>query len=164
MLEALESLKQRRSIRAYTDQPVAREVVEDIVDFARLAATANNEQPWEFVAVTDKATLARLPELMGHAQFIATSAVTILVFCRDYQYYVEDGSAASEHVLLAAHAYGLGACWVAGEKQPYAEPIRQLVGVPEGHRLLSIIPIGYPNEKVTIDKRPLSAVLHWNKF
>ena len=131
MNEVLEFLKKRRSIRAYTEQPVAREVLEDIVDFGRLAATAMNDQPWEFVIVTDKAILRRLPEMTGHAQFIATAAACILVISKPTGHYLEDGSAASEHILLAAHAHGLGACWVAGEKEAYADAIRQLAGAPE---------------------------------
>jgi nitroreductase len=164
MNQALEMLKERRSIRAYSSQPVAREVLEDIVDFGRQAATAMNEQPWEFVVVTDKAMLKRLPELTGHAQFIATAAACILVICKPTGHYLEDGSAASEHILLAAHAHGLGACWVAGEKEGYADSIRQLVGAPEGTRLICLIPVGYPAETVAMEKRSLKEVLHWEKF
>jgi nitroreductase len=164
MNQALELLKERRSIRAYTSQPVAREVLEDIVDFGRLAATCQNEQPWEFVVVTDKAMLSRLPELTGHAQFIATAAACILVICQPTVHFVEDGSAASEHILLAAHAHGLGACWVAGEKEGYADSIRALVGAPEGYKLLCLIPLGYPAETPAIEKRALQEVLHWEKY
>jgi nitroreductase len=164
MNQALEMLKERRSIRAYTSQPVAREVLEDIVDFGRLAATTMNEQPWEFVVMTDKAMLRRLPELTGHAQFIATAAACILVICKPTGHFLEDGSAASEHILLAAHAPGLGACWVAGEKEGYADRIRELIGAPEGYRLICLIPVGYPAETVTMEKRSLKEVLHWEKF
>jgi len=87
------------------------------VDFGRLAATTMNEQPWEFVVMTDKAMLRRLPELTGHAQFIATAAACILVICKPTGHFLEDGSAASEHILLAAHAHGLGACWVAAKRK-----------------------------------------------
>jgi nitroreductase len=164
MNKGLELLKERRSIRAYTNQPVGREVLEDIVDFARLAATAMNEQPWEFVVATDKAMLQRLPELTGHAQFIASAAACILVICKPTGHYLEDGSAASEHILLAAHAHGLGACWVAGEKEGYAEAIRKLVGAPEGYRLICLIPVGFPAESPAIEKRSLQEVLHWEKY
>jgi nitroreductase len=164
MNEVLEFLKKRRSIRAYTEQPVAREVLEDIVDFGRLAATAMNDQPWEFVIVTDKAILRRLPEMTGHAQFIATAAACILVISKPTGHYLEDGSAASEHILLAAHAHGLGACWVAGEKEAYADAIRQLAGAPEGYRLICLIPVGYPAESPEMEKRSLQDVLHWETY
>jgi nitroreductase len=164
MNEMLEFLKKRRSIRAYTEQPVAREVLEDIVDFGRLAATAMNDQPWEFVIVTDKAVLRRLPEMTGHAQFIATAAACILVISKPTCHYLEDASAASEHILLAAHAHGLGACWVAGEKEAYADAIRQLAGAPEGYRLICLIPVGYPAESPEMEKRSLQDVLHWETY
>jgi nitroreductase len=164
MNEVLEFLKKRRSSRAYTEQPVAREVLEDIVDFGRLAATAMNDQPWEFVIVTDKAILRRLPEMTGHAQFIATAAACILVISKPTGHYLEDGSAASEHILLAAHAHGLGACWVAGEKEAYADAIRQLAGAPEGYRLICLIPVGYPAESPEMEKRSLQDVLHWETY
>jgi nitroreductase len=164
MNEALEILKKRRSIRAYTDQPVSREILEDIVDFGRLAATAMNDQPWEFVIVTDKAMLKQLPKLTGHAEFIASSAACILVISKPTDHYLEDTSAASEHILLAAHLYGLGACWVAGEKEGYADSIRQLAGAPDGYRLICLIPMGYPAESPEIEKRSLQDVLHWEKY
>ncbi|MGA2673377.1 MAG: nitroreductase family protein [Terracidiphilus sp.] len=164
MSKELELLKERRSVRAYTSQPVEREILEDIVDFARLAATAMNEQPWEFIVVTDKATLRKLPELTGHAQFIASAAACILVLCKPTGHYLEDGSAASEHILLAAHAHGLGACWVAGEKEGYADSIRALVGAPDEYRLICLIPVGYPAESPVIEKRTLHDVLHWERY
>jgi nitroreductase len=87
-----------------------------------------------------------------------------LVICKPTAHYVEDGSTASEHILLAAQAYGLGACWVAGEKEGYADSIRQLVGAPEGYRLICLIPLGYPAESPTIEKRSLTDVLHWETY
>jgi nitroreductase len=164
MIEALELLKQRRSIRAYTDQPVAREVLEDIVDFGRLAATAMNDQPWEFVVITDKAKLSRLPEFTGHAEFMATAAACILVIAKPASHYLEDTCAASEHILLAAHLHGLGACWVAAEKEGYADAIRQFIGAPDDHRLICLIPVGYPAESPVMEKRSLQDVLHWEKY
>jgi nitroreductase len=164
MNEALELLKQRRSIRAYTDQPVAREVLEDIVDFGRLAATAMNDQPWEFVVVTDRATLRRLPEFTGHGEFMATAAACILVIAKPAGHYLEDTSAASEHILLAAHLHGLGACWVAAEKEGYADAIRKFIGAPDDHRLICLISVGYPAESPVVEKRSLQDVLHWEKY
>ncbi len=164
MKDVIDVLKLRRSIRAYTSDPVDRKVLEDIVDFARLAATAMNEQPWEFVVVTDQALLHTLPKIMGHAEFIATAAACIVVLCRPTTHYLEDGCAASEHILLAAHAYGLGSCWVAGEKEPYADEILKVVGAPNGYRLICVIALGFPAESPRVDKRSREEVLHWEKF
>ena len=89
----------------------------------------------------------------------------ILVFCKDGDYYLEDGSAATENLLLAAHISGLGACWIAGEKQPFTEALGKLLKVPKKHRLVSLVSLGYSAEKPEkITKRKLSEVLHWEKF
>jgi len=96
--------------------------------------------------------------------FIADAPVCIVVISRDTKYYLEDGSAPTENILLAARAHGLGSCWVAGDKKPYAADICRLVGAPPGYKLVSLIPIGYPTESPEKSKRPLSDVLHWEKY
>lgn len=163
-MDALEVLKTRRSVRQYTEEPVAREVVEDIVDCGRLAATARNEQLWEFVVVTDAKALADLASLTDHGPFIADASVCIVVLCQDGKYYIEDGSAATQNLLLAAHAHGLGSCWVAGDKKPYAEAVRQAVGAPEGYRLVSLVAVGHAAAPSHAPKRPLADVIHWERF
>ena len=113
-------------------------------------------QPWEFVAVTDLEVLRRIANTTDYGKFIADAPVCVLVLCRDTKYYLEDGSAATENILLAARAHGLGSCWVAGDKKPYAAEICRLVGAPQGYKLISLIPIGYPAESPEKSKRPLS--------
>jgi nitroreductase len=163
-MDAIEALKTRRSIRAYTAEAVARNVIEEMVDCARLAATARNDQPWEFVVVTEREALGKIAGLADYGKFIANAAACVVVLCKDTKYYLEDGSAASQNLLLAATAHGLGACWVAGDKKPYAETVRKLVGAPEGYKVVSLVPFGYPAESPPKRKRPLAEVLHWEKF
>ncbi|HNR29875.1 MAG TPA: nitroreductase family protein [Candidatus Hydrogenedentes bacterium] len=157
-------MRTRRSVRVYEDRPVERGIIETIVDCGRLAATARNEQPWEFVAVTDAATRRRVADLTDFGKFIADAPVCIVVFCRDGKYYLEDGCAATQNMLTAARACGLGACWVAGEKKPYVDDMRVLLGVPEGYLLVSLISVGYPAVLPQPGKRPLSEVLHWEHY
>jgi nitroreductase len=163
-VDAIEVLKTRHSVRAYSSQPVPRGVLEDIIDCGRLAATAINIQPWEFVVVTDAATLRKLAQTTDHGRFIAEAPVCVVVLCQATKYYLEDGSAATQNILLAARAHGLGACWVAGDKKPYAADICKIVAAPEGLSLVSLIPMGYPAENPEKPKRPLSDVLHWEKY
>jgi nitroreductase len=163
-MEAIEALKTRRSIRAYTAQPVSREMLEKIVDCGRMAATARNLQPWEFVVVTERSTLAWLAGLADYGKHIAGAAACILVFCRPSTWYVEDGAAATQNLLLAAHAYGLGTCWVDGDKKKYADTIRRKVGAPDDCKLVSMVPLGYPAESREQTKRTLAEVLHWERF
>ncbi len=163
-MEALEALKTRRCVRAYTHEPVPREVIEELIDCARLAPTAHNVQPWEFVVVRDRAVLRQIAAVTDYGKFIVDVPVCIVVLCKDTKYYLEDGSAATENILLAAHARGLGACWVAGDKKPYAARILDLVGAPAGYKLISLVPVGHPAEQSGQDKRALSDVLHWERF
>jgi nitroreductase len=163
-MDAIEVLKTRRSVRAYRRESVPKKIIEDIVDCGRLAATAVNIQPWEFVVVTDSEMLRRIAEITDHGKFIAEAPACVLVLCEDTKYYLEDGSAATQNILLAARAHGLGACWVAGDKKPYASEICRLVGAPRGYKLVSLIPLGYPAESPEQVKRPLSDVLHWEKY
>jgi len=163
-MNAIEVLTTRRSIRAYTREPVAREIIEDLIDCARLAPTARGVQPWEFVVVTGPALLRKIARLTDFGQFIADAPVCIVVLCEETKYYLEDGSAATENILLAARAHGLGACWVAGDKKPYAGRIAEMIGAPKGYKLISLVPLGHPAEEPQREKRPLAEVLHWERF
>ena len=163
-MDAIEVLKTRRSVRAYKSEPVPRSIIEDIIDCGRLAATAVNIQPWEFVVVTEPAMLRKIADITDYGKFIADASACVLVLCAETKYYLEDGSAATENILLAARAHCLGSCWVAGDKKHYAPDICRVVGAPRGYRLVSLIPIGYPVETQEPAKRPLAEVLHWEKY
>lgn len=164
-MDALEALKTRRAVREYEKKPVPREILQDVVDCARLAASARNVQPWEFVVVTEPSRLQALAKATGvNGPFIADAAACVVVLCRDTKYYLEDGSAATQNLIVAARAHGLGSCWVAGDKKPYAEEVRRLVGAPEGFKLIALVPLGWPAEQPQPKKRPLSEVLHWESF
>lgn len=163
-MEAIKALKTRRSKRKFLPTPVTKKVVEDIIDCGRLAPSAVNIQPVEFIVVTKAKIRKRIAEMADYGRFIAEAPVCVAVFSRQTKYYLEDGSAASENILLAAHAHGLGACWVAGDKKPYAEKVRQLLGAPQDFKLISLIPMGYSEEQPKPTKRKLKDVLHWEKY
>lgn len=164
MMNTLEVLKSRRSIRTYTTQQVERTIIEQIVDCARLAPTAMNDQPWDFVVLTGKEDLRQLPPTLGHAEFIANAAFAVLVLARPTDYAVEDSSAATENLLIAGAAYGLGSCWVAGTKQAYGPVVAKAFGAPEDRQLIAIVSFGYPAEEPQVEKRSLADVLHWEHF
>ena len=164
-MNALEALKTRRSVRAYKSEAVPAAIVEDIVDCARLAATARNIQPWEFVVITKAETRRAIADIVDTGRFIADAPVCVAVFCRDTKYYIEDGSAAIENILLAARAHGLGSCWVAGDRKPYAPQIAHLLGAPAVCKLVGMVAIGYAAKSPSMpSKRSLAEVLHHEKF
>jgi len=164
-MDALEALRTRRSCRRFARRDVPRDLLQQVVDAGRLAATARNEQPWEFVVVTDEAARREIAGLTDHGPFIADAPVCVAVLAKDTKYYLEDGSAATQNLLLAAHALGLGACWVAGDKKPYADKVVRRVGAPAGMRLVALAAIGWPQGPLPSPaKRALGDVLHWETF
>ena len=163
-MDALEALLTRRSVRKFKPDPVSREALARIVDAGRLAPTARNVQPWEFVVVTDGDVRRRLAELSEFGKFIANAPACIVVLATATRYYVEDGSAATANMLVAARALGLGSCWVAGEKKTYAPEIVATCGAPSHLRVVSLIAIGHPVEIPSPEKRTLDDVLHWDQF
>jgi len=164
-VDALLALKTRRSVRSYKSDAVPAKIIEDIVDCGRLAATARNRQPWEFVAVTDGVIRRQLAELIDTGRFLVDAPVCIAVFCNDTKYFIEDGSAAIENILVAARAHGLGSYWIAGDKKPYAATVGQMLKVPVDFKLIGIVALGYATDSPTMPpKRPLAEVLHWEKF
>lgn len=163
-MDALEAIRTRRSVRAYTGEPVGREVIEAIVDCGRLAATANNLQPWEFVVITDRERLRSIAAKTDYGRFIAECSACIVILCRDTKYYLEDGSAATQNILVAARALGLGSCWVAGDKKGYAEEVRKDIGAPEGYRVVSLVSIGPAADERHARKRRLEDVIHWERY
>jgi len=163
-MDAITALRTRRSIRRFQNRPVSRQQLETLVDCGRLAATGRGEQPWEFVVITDPATRGKLAEICEFGKFLAKAPAAIVVLCREAKYYLEDGCNATQNILVAATALGLGSCWVAGEKKPYAEQVSRLVGAPDGFKLIATVAVGYPDEKPTPSKRTLAEVMHWETF
>ncbi len=164
-MNAIECLKTRRSVRVYRADDVPQAVVEDVVDCGRLAPTAMNQQPWTFVVVRAAATRAALAEITGRGgAFLAQAPVCVAVFCRPTDFYVEDGSAATQNLMLAARAHGLGSCWVGGDKLPHAARVSELLGAPPDQRLFSLVALGHAAEEPRPEKRPLADVLRLERF
>ena len=160
-MDAITCLKSRRSIRSFTTADVDAAIVTDMLECARLAPTAMNRQPWSFVVVRDAATRHRMVEIAGHAEFLRTAPVAIAVCLDDWDYWKEDGSATTMALLLAAHAHGLGACWVSMEPHPYAPAIKALLRVADTQHLLAVVAIGYPVETPSPEKRPLADLVRY---
>jgi nitroreductase len=164
-MDGLEIINSRQSIRKFKSDRIPKEIIEQIVNAGRLAPTANNVQPWEFVVVTNQQKRTKLAEITEYGKFTKDAPVCIVVISKDTKYHIEDGSAAVENILLAAWYFGIGSCWVAGDKKPYANDILNLFDVPAGYKLVASIPIGYPLElPKRANKRPLQEVIHWEKF
>lgn len=153
-MDALEALLTRRSIRRYEDGPVHDETVTMILKAAMSAPTAGNE-PWDFVVVKDRALLSEVGRFHPHAQMLGAAQVGIVV-CGDPHRgtlegrWVLDCAACAENILIAAHALGLGACWVGiYPVEERMKGVRGIFGIPDAINPLCITALGYPAEKKT---------------
>lgn len=161
-MDAFEAIRKRRSIRQYTGEQISRQHLEQIVDAGRLAATGFNHQPWDFIVITRKEMIDQLKTAANWMENAA--AIIAVVLDSTTQYWIEDGSAAIENMLIAATALGYGACWLEGFTLPNEETFKNLLNVPKERRLLTLIPVGVPAESPEIDKKPLKEVLHWETY
>ncbi|MBU3956317.1 nitroreductase family protein [bacterium] len=165
-METYDAIRKRVSVRKYSDKRVSKKDLEKIVFAAARAATANNVQPFEFVVITDA---GKRKELAGIAPkngpYMAESPAVIAVISKPEKYYLEDGSAATENLLLMARDLGLGTVWVAGDKKEYCPEILKALNAPPEYKLVSLVCVGYPKEGfVETPKKNISELLHWEKY
>lgn len=151
-MDTINCLRTRRCRRSLRAGDVDKATIEKIIDCGRFAPTANNLQPAEFIVITDRQTLNKLSQIAVNGSFMKNAAFCVVVIAKDVKYCVEDGSAATENILLAVHDCGLSACWVAGDKKDYAGDVLKLFGAPSEYRLISIIPVGFCDDKSTLPK------------
>ena len=132
-MEAFEAIQKRRSVRKFTGEIIPREHLEKIVDAGRLAATGSNRQPWEFIVVTDREMIDKLTVV---GKWMRQAGAIIAVVLDPYsRWWVEDGSAAIENMLIASTALGYGSCWVEGDALPLEEDFKNLPHAPDYVRL-----------------------------
>ncbi|MCT8338276.1 nitroreductase family protein [Methanoculleus sp. Afa-1] len=158
-------IRSRHSVRKYKEKPIEEKTIKDALDCARLAPTARNEQPWLFGTIQSRETLQAIADLADNGKFIADAPICFAVFGkRDAKYYLEDCCAATMQLILALQAWGVGSCWVAGEKKDYAEDVRKLLNVPEEYALVSLVPAGYPEELQIKTKKAIDEVAFFERY
>ena len=152
-MDAMQALLPRRSIRKYTSGAVASTAVKEILEAAMSAPSAGNQQPWHFVVITEKKLLDRIPEFHPHSLMCREAQLAVLV-CGDPSlekhagYWVQDCAAATENILVAVHARGLGGVWVGVyPREERVVGFRKLLGIPAHVIPFSVIPIGHPAEQ-----------------
>ncbi len=169
--ELLKGIFDRRSVRKYSDKPVEMASLELLTKAAMAAPSGKNLQPWRFVIVTERQTLNAMAEVLPFAKMLnhAPSAIVVCgdisVYDSEIKYWEVDCSAATQNLLLAAHALGLGAVWTATYPYPERmEPIAQMLELPENIKSLAVIPIGYPaKDGAGKDKTKMENV-HYQKW
>ncbi len=151
----LQEIKRRRTVRAFRTDPVEEDKIQAILDAGRWAPSGKNTQPWRFIVVRSEEKRAELGQLVPQRNMIATAPVTIAVLKHVPSGYDElkDAQgigACAQNMLLAAHALGLGACWIGRARDPELEG---LLGAQEDEELMLLLPIGYPAEEPGEGKR-----------
>ncbi len=166
----LELCQRRRSIRKYTNQPVEREKLDYMLRCALMAPSGKRLNPWEFVVITDTATIRAMAPCKEYGAGMLETAMAAVVVAVDEQKSTTalfDGAIAAEHLLLAAEEQGLGACWCHIVGRENAEKmVKQLAGVPENLTVICVVTVGYKDEErknYDLDKL-LYEKIHYNRY
>jgi len=162
-MDTFEVIKKRRSVRNYTGEAIPKEKLEKIVDAGRWAPSGYNRQPWDFIIVTNREMIENL-KIAANWMENAAAIIVVILDPKVSKFWLEDGAAAIENILLAATALGYGACWLQGYTEPREETFKEFLGVPPHKRLLTLIPIGVPVNWPEKEKKSLGEVLHWEKY
>lgn len=170
----IENIMTRASVRKFTDRKIGTDTLEQIIKCGMAAPSAVNAQPWAFVVVTEREVLDSLNA--NHPWANLETATAAIIVCGDMEralkgpaqeYWVQDCSAVTENILLAAHAYGLGAVWCGvyhGPESERVEPISRVLGLPETIIPLDIITMGYPAADVAPKDKWKPELIHYQKW
>jgi nitroreductase len=149
----MQEIINRRSIRSYKSDAVSEEQIEQVLRAAMAAPSAGNQQPWEFIVVTDRTLLTKITEIHPYSKMLLEAPAAVIV-CGDTSrekhagYWVQDCSAAVENILLEATHLGLGSVWLGVHPlQERAEGLKQLFKMPKSVIPLAVIALGYAKEQ-----------------
>ena len=166
----MEAILSRRSIRNYTEQPVSDEVLKELLNAAMSAPSAGNAQPWHFIVINEHKILDEIPKFHPYSRMLKKAPVAICV-CGDLQrekfegFWVQDCSAATQNLLIAAQAKGLGAVWLGiYPREDIVDAMRKLLSLPEYVTPLSLVSIGYPAEQKPPVNRYDPSKIHYNQW
>jgi nitroreductase len=168
--DALTVIHSRKSVRKYLDKPVTKEQLEILLRAGMASPSAVDKRPWAFVAITDRAVLDTLWYASSNSKMLRQAKAAIVV-CGDTRkslksdVWVQDCSAASENILLAAEAIGLGAVWcgIYLNDRPTAY-VKKVLNLPKEVIPLNIISIGYPTGEEKPKNKWDPTNIHWNRW
>lgn len=162
----IELIKSRRSVRRFRPDPIPDELVRKLLEAGHWAPSANNSQPWRFILLKSPEVRRKVAEVASWGSFLAEAplGIAVVVDPKASSHPVEDGAAATQNILLAAHALGLGACWIGSYGSAWEGEAKNVLGVPEGLRLLSVVAVGYPAERPKSSRRKLESVVYVDKY
>lgn len=169
-MELWEAILTRRSIRKFTSQLVSHDLIEKILRAGMQAPSARNKQPWHFIVIQNREMLDKISVVHPYAYMLKEAPLGIVI-CGDsnieitIEYIVQDCSAATQNMLLAAHNFGLGAVWLGiYPREPRIKALRKLLSIPENIIPVSMIAVGYPAEKKEPENRFNPERVHYEKW
>jgi len=174
-METIDCIKSRRSRRKFLDKEIPGEIIEKLVEAGISAPSSMDCQPWHFIIVKDKKTKEQLAELKeeNNQEHILTAPLSIVV-CVDTEKspkrFIEDGVTATENILLAVHALGLGSVYVTGCNpldRTVDDKIRNILNLPENIMPVTVLPVGYADSSENLENKELvktSDVIHYEKW
>ena len=169
-METLEAIFTRRSIRKFSDRQIQESDINRLLKAGMYAPSANNSQPWHFVVISERELLDRIPTFHPWSKmcFQAPLAIVVCAYVpagKKFDLWVQDCSAATQNILLAAHAIGLGGVWLGVHpREERIAGVRDLLGLPEEVHPVSIVVLGYPNEQPETPERFDLAKVHFNQW
>lgn len=164
-MDVLNAIVTRRSIRKYKPEPVPADKLHKVLEAGRIAPSAGNRQPWKFVVVTDPATRQQLVSACRNQAFVGEAGAVIVACAPDetLRWHMVDIGIAVDHMTLAAHALGLGTCWI-GAFEP--DQVKAILGIPAAVKVVCVLPLGVPDmEGVPKPRKPFEEVFvmeHWS--
>ena len=163
--DAMDVIFSRKSVRHYTDQEVEADKLLTLVKAGMAAPTAMNRQPWSFIIVTNMAQVASINDRPGLMMLKKAKAVILVLGKKDEKFWQQDCSAATENILLAAEALGLGAVWCAGYPMTdRTESYKELFNYSDDYEVLSLISIGYSTGEDQPKDKYKEEKIHWNRW
>ncbi len=170
-MDTLAAIKTRRSIRKYTQEPIGKDALRTLVEAAMFAPSAANQQAWHYIIIDERKLMDAIPTFHPYCPFI-TSAQAAVVVCGDLErerfnglFWVQDCSAATQNLLLAAHAQGIGATWLAVYPiQERINGLRELLAIPDHLVPLNVVSLGMPAGDVRSADRYDEGKVSWNRF
>lgn len=168
----LENIHSRKSVRNYTGEPVTKACLLVLLKAAMAAPSARNRQPWAFIAITDQKILNALADGLPFTKMLYKAGAAIVV-CSDSTIGLQEGAtdlwyqdaAATQNILLAAEAMGLGAVWSALYPYPGRQGhVRKLTGLPDHVSPFSIVPVGHPAGEESPKVKFKPERVHWERW